>query len=197
MIRSAAAQPRLAARGRHRIAWRRVFAALAPLHALFFLALCIVWCFSRDQTRYARLQCADTTLHLFVGGGRMLAYTDGYERWAERSYWSRDVFAYDGRPMLPVEERTFAIEFGGASDPAQFVDQSLPRGRWRDFAFVVPIWAAALVMLPGWLLPLLAFGLRRTCRRRGGCANCGYDLRATPSRCPECGAIATDIARRA
>jgi hypothetical protein len=47
------------------------------------------------------------------------------------------------------------------------------------------------LLLPAWRwLPLL---IRRTRARfiisPGICRNCGYDLRATPDRCPECGAI--------
>jgi hypothetical protein len=45
-----------------------------------------------------------------------------------------------------------------------------------------------------WPLSNIALNLRRRARRRrrdraGACRQCGYDLRATPERCPECGTI--------
>ena len=54
-------------------------------------------------------------------------------------------------------------------------------------AVVAPWWMLTLTGLP---LPLAA-ALRRARARRppaGLCPSCGYDLRATPARCPECGA---------
>lgn len=51
----------------------------------------------------------------------------------------------------------------------------------------MPDWAA--VILLGILPICFALRVRRRIRRfrNGLCANCGYDLRATRNRCPECG----------
>ena len=57
----------------------------------------------------------------------------------------------------------------------------------------VPIWTVpcAAATLPAvWLyVHLLAWHRKRMRLRAGQCLVCGYDLRATPERCPECGTI--------
>jgi rubrerythrin len=53
-----------------------------------------------------------------------------------------------------------------------------------------PVFAAGTLVLPlGWLVGAL-LSLRQAWLRRHEflCVSCGYDLRATPERCPECGA---------
>lgn len=61
----------------------------------------------------------------------------------------------------------------------------------------LPYW---LVSLPGLLgiFTMIRGALRRRSRRRRGlCLNCGYDLRATTDRCPECGtAVAPEPQKR-
>jgi hypothetical protein len=59
-----------------------------------------------------------------------------------------------------------------------------------DHIVLVPCWLAALVFA---ILPAVWFDRwrrRRSARRRlaaGLCRKCGYDLRGSPGRCPECG----------
>jgi len=60
---------------------------------------------------------------------------------------------------------------------------------FRERTFLVPHWAVAVALL---ILPISWFrmtALRRRAERRrrsGRCFNCGYDLRASTDRCPEC-----------
>jgi hypothetical protein len=67
---------------------------------------------------------------------------------------------------------------------------------WQRVSFrrmCVPFWLIALTFsLPG-VVQWVIWGWRRArhrARSRSGiCTACGYDLQATPDRCPECGAI--------
>jgi len=123
-------------------------------------------------------------------------------------YFTIEVWHYPARPMNSPGMQN-------ASAPQSFwrffsMSHSYAPG-WRrnrgalDFSFSyrgnpVSSWE---VRFPQWL-PIVLTGLppmvwifynRRYLRRRwramrGQCAECGYDLRATPERCPECGTVA-------
>jgi hypothetical protein len=56
-------------------------------------------------------------------------------------------------------------------------------------AWTIPLWLVEGLLA---VMPAVAVGLvvRQTTRNfKGQCLRCGYDLRATPDRCPECGAV--------
>ena len=69
----------------------------------------------------------------------------------------------------------------------------LPNGETARSLWVpyqIPMLASAVLPI-AWLISRTRQAtLRRQRRRQGKCAHCGYDLRASPGRCPECGASA-------
>jgi hypothetical protein len=96
---------------------------------------------------------------------------------------------YQNGPMrFPILFPTHRLGFG-------FVNES--RGRLGTYYEGI---VARGIVFPDWVLiiPTVVFPLailRRGHRERrsdrlGLCRECGYDLRATPNRCPECGMIA-------
>src|SRR5688500_17921214 len=81
-------------------------------------------------------------------------------------FWRRLRFGYDGNAPL--------------TSP----------GRISHRCACMPLWFPALLAATAATPGLAAWQGRRRRRRRaaaGNCARCGYDLRASPGRCPECG----------
>jgi hypothetical protein len=116
------------------------------------------------------------------------------------------------RRMLPFTDY-YPRGFGRRTGPPIRVDQASPHGPddvvyWDTlgFRFIAsaqknarpsgsllfldfPCWALVLIFmpLPAWWAIRAGRTIRRTWRHR--CPTCGYDVRATPDRCPECGAV--------
>jgi hypothetical protein len=67
----------------------------------------------------------------------------------------------------------------------------------RQGTLIVPYWA----IVTGFLVPAIIVFAHDVLRRRlfsrrrmmHLCSSCGYDLRATPDRCPECGHVVTTV----
>ena len=70
-------------------------------------------------------------------------------------------------------------------------EHTVMAGNYESWLIMVPFWFICLALASGGVLfrRLARRALRRERRRKGLCAQCGYDLHATPHYCPECGAI--------
>jgi hypothetical protein len=99
--------------------------------------------------------------------------------------WSKDDFT---RGAIPATLTPYWFRRGIAGFIVTvFKEDDTPDGIRQTWEFTFPLWGP---MLLASVMPTL-WSIRRISLRRlaslGLCRICGYDLRATPERCPECG----------
>lgn len=113
-----------------------------------------------------------------------------YPHWNFSYATSGDLYDWTGWAEGPNSRHSFAgFSLYNGGHPPSFNSESQPDPLGWE------------LRLPDWFLVMAtavmpAFALLRMVRARrykhaGFCACCGYDLRATPDRCPECGTVAT------
>jgi hypothetical protein len=103
---------------------------------------------------------------------------------SERGLWARWLAPLSGSGLPDLAERSAAR--GG-----QFLGFGVQTTRLEHtnaldvISVAVPLWVPFAVVAA--IVVRLHYKRRARLRAEGLCINCGYDLRATPGRCPECG----------
>ena len=121
---------------------------------------------------------------------RLVVNGDGRE-FEVAQVWGAEVDGTAGCVVgRPVRGTVRYIEVCGMTVDHRFVEY-LPEGastRTDVWVMRMPAWYPVILtsLSAAWVAPSIVARLRRR-HAPGSCAFCGYDLRVTPERCPECG----------
>jgi hypothetical protein len=182
--------------------------ALAVLSVLLFAATVWFWVRSRDESDELALE--RTTQYSVISFERTIRFRHYWETaqpvvevigLAPRTpprvvpYSDHTVIRlqFDANPYCVESQRwSFLGIWCGHEEPCVIHSTGSYQYQRPGTTLAVPHWMLALLaaLLPARQAAQL-FGRRRTRSQAGLCHRCGYDLRATPDRCPECGMTPT------
>lgn len=181
----------------HRI-WTRVLgsrkglALLQALALLLALIICWLWISSMSWVSCTRpYQIADFT----INGRNILGMLQLVQR-DNLADGSQIGFGESEGELSPGERWDTAFQasnipivrrIGWAGFYYLYGDVSGYGTHYRVFS--VPYWAFLLVLTIPFLLRYRYYRKLSYRQKNNLCANCGYDLRASPDRCPECGTV--------
>ncbi len=188
---------------------RHLFTLCAAASLVMCVAVCVLWVRSYDSyVRHDTVRWQFTNFRLYESHEWPLYYGQAFvtvARGGIEVYWTRtEVDALYGSlpergwdfelsggkyPLLPNGSATFTWggfewHYSKRTWPKTRVDSQPSK---REFALTLPLWfvTASTAVLPiAWLRQARR---RRRKRLLNLCEQCGYDRRASPDRCPECG----------
>ena len=135
----------------------------------------------------------ETRQHYF--DARRAVAGDRATRWEWLAYPYTDRPTFEVRAWVhvdhPILPQIVAVSFKAGGTYSN-VDYHAVETWYAGRAIWIPYWLpTALTLMPPFLwLGSAGVRRRRERRRLNLCERCGYDLRASPGRCPECGTVA-------
>jgi hypothetical protein len=164
---------------------RRIFNALAATSLLLF-SLIVVLC-ARSYWRSDVVQCRvrGELLRIESGRGGVWFFVDQTPQPLASVGWAS--FPNPRYPYCtPVPSRCLGFDFRSQHSTGWV--SAIETVRIDQYELTLPLWCPILLTA---VLPVMrVWSTVRARRKRGLCPKCGYDMRATPERCPECGRIA-------
>jgi hypothetical protein len=186
---------------------RRLFAIASALSFILFLAVCLLWIRSHAAIDIVCVGRQDA-------GGIRIEHFD-WDRYPYGSGWPPPKPAWARLTVLSFSGKLRVAESSQLAEPTRRArisswssdDNIVPSfsywhsvspdirggGAWLVRHVTARHWAVAVIFaaLPAVHLATLLTRRILTRKRRGHdlCPSCGYDLHATPGRCPECGQL--------